>query len=231
VYLARRGAAAGGPTPAMRAYEETAGYYGIPSIDLATLAEAAVRAGTVSWSGEAGPALTRDGTHHTPIAAEVLGEPFARAFLELIAASTTAAAAAPQRALRDAFLAGAYREPASRYLAGGEWVTGVPHNHAERNAEAYGADVAEALAVGAKLRLHFDGSWAHIWALGDGMLSIAVAGHGQPYSARVTSGAAWGFVTLVPLLPAGHHVIEVTVTALPVVFGDVYFCGGRTVGA
>jgi lysophospholipase L1-like esterase len=230
VYLATNGAAANGPSPAMRAYEETADYYGFPSIDVATLTEAVIASGAASWNGEAGPALTFDGTHHNPIAADLLGKPFAAALLELIAASAPLRQPAAVRPIRSPFFAGAYREPASRYLAGGEWATGVPHNHDARNAEAYGLDVAQAMAPGATLRLHFEGELAHIWAMGNGTLSIAIAGDPQPYTAPVTSGEQWNFVALVPLLPPGHHVVEVRVTALPVVFGDVFFSGERALG-
>ena len=230
VYLAASGAAANGPTPAMRAHEETAAYYGFPSIDVATLTEALIASGAASWKGERGPALTHDGVHHNPIAADLLGTPFAQALLDLIAASAPPHAVPAVRAVRDPSFIGAYREPASRYLAGGEWATGVPHNHDVRNAEAYGLDVAQALAPGATLRLHFDGALAHIWAMGNGTLSISVTGDERRYTAPVNSGEQWNFVALVPRLPAGHHIVEVSVTALPVVFGDVFFSGASAGG-
>jgi lysophospholipase L1-like esterase len=230
VYLAASGAAAHGPTPAMRAHEETAAYYGFPSIDLATLTEAVIASGAASWNGESGRALTHDGVHHNPIAADLLGKPFAQALLDLIAASAPPHAVPAVRAVRDHSYSGAYREPASRFLAGGEWATGVPHNHDVRNAEAYGLDVAQAMAPGATLRLHFAGELAYIWAMGSGALSIAVAGDSHQYTAPVQSGEQWNFVALVPSLPAGNHVVEVRVTALPVVLGDVFFCGGPAFG-
>ena len=90
VYLAPPGAAAAGPSPAMLAYERVADYYGYPSFDLAGLSEQLVAGGRASWTeaaGGPGPALTSDGIHHTAAVAELLGEPFAAAFVELLRAS------------------------------------------------------------------------------------------------------------------------------------------------
>ena len=78
VYLALHGTAAGGPTPAIEAYENIADHYGIPSIDLAALSEDLVARGQAIWFGDETRALTVDGIHHGPAAAGLLGDPFAR---------------------------------------------------------------------------------------------------------------------------------------------------------
>ncbi len=195
VYLAPRDLAAAGATVAMRAYEETAEYYGIPSIDLATYTEALIAAGAASWTGEGAPALTHDGVHHNPLAAELLGIPFAAACVRLIGAST---AARRERAIRSDFFAGASCAPATRYVSGGAWATGVPPNHDVRNADAYRGAVAQANAPGATLRVPFRGRRAEVWAMGNGRLTIALDGGPPSFTTEIANGPAW---TIVPLTP------------------------------
>jgi lysophospholipase L1-like esterase len=65
-------------------HDAVAGYFGWPSIDLASLAHELVERGAAEYTGDSPRALTRDGTHHTPAAAELLGRPFAAAFVDAV---------------------------------------------------------------------------------------------------------------------------------------------------
>jgi lysophospholipase L1-like esterase len=222
VYLAQQGVAAAGPSPAMLVHETIAEYYGFPSIDLATLTETLVAAGTVSWDGNGAPALTTDGVHHTALAQELLGRPFASAFIELMRASTTPRPPPPP--IRDPRFSRAWRVPASRYLAGGSWATGIPKNHESRNAEAYAEDVAVASATDAVLRLEFAGAQAFVWAAGAGTLRVSEAGR-APFLLDVAGGEQWNLYALTPDWDDGGHTIEVAVTKCPVVLGDLFLVG------
>lgn len=223
VYLAQRGAAADGPSPAMRVHEEIAGYYGLPSIDLATLTEGLVAAGAASWSGEHGPALTVDGVHHGPAAEELIGAPFAAALLELLAASTEPHP--PARPVRDRTLSVAWREPASRYIAGGSWGRGLPRDHESRIVEAYTENVAAAIEPGGVLRIPFEGRQAFVWALGMGVITAAFPDRPERFHVPVESGNRWRLRALMPLWAPGSYVLEATVAQLPVVLGDLFFIG------
>jgi len=41
----------------------------------------------------------------------------------------------------------------------------------------------------------------------------------------IAAGNWWTYVQLVSPLPPGHHVVEVIVREVPVIFGDVFFVG------
>jgi hypothetical protein len=222
VYLAQPGVAAAGPSPAMLVHEELADYYGVPSIDLARLTEDVVASGAASWHGDGGPALTSDGIHHTEIAAELLGQPFAEALVELIAASGTPRPAAPP--VRDTRFSVAWREPATRFLAGSGWATGLPKNHDSRNAEAYADAIALASTVDATLRFAFTGAQAFIWAAGSGTLRVERRG-AEPLDVAVAGGDHWDLYALIPEREDGLHEIEVRVTACPVALGDIFLVG------
>jgi lysophospholipase L1-like esterase len=223
VYFAQRGAAATGPSPAMRIHEEIAAYYGIPSIDLATLTESLVAAGTASWSGDGAPALTTDGVHHAPLAAELLGGPFAAAFIELLRASTSAPPSA--RTIRDVTLRSAWRAPASQYIAEGKWGRGLPRDHEARIVEAYTENVAAAMEPGAMLRIPFTGRQVFVWALGLGTLTASFPGRPERFHVPVESGDRWRIRALMPRWDAGDYVLEATVAQTPVVLGDLFFAG------
>jgi hypothetical protein len=223
VYLAQAGAAAGGPTAAMTAYERVAAYHRFPSFDLATLSERLVAAGTVGWTGDGTPALTYDGVHHTALAEELLGQPFAAAFVDLLHAST--AVPGPPRPVSDRSLSGAWRAPASRSLGSGSWGVGLPHNHDSRNAQAYEDDVAEALAPEATLVVPFEGSRVLAWVMGSGTVRVSLEGWAEQRLLDVAASRAWNLVDLSPALPGGSYVLHVTVLEPPVVFGDIYVIG------
>jgi lysophospholipase L1-like esterase len=223
VYLAPAGTAAGGPTAAMRAYERTADYYGTPSFDLASLSEQLVAAKTVSWTGDGAPALTSDGIHHTALAEDVLGAPFAAAFVRLLCASGSLPETAP-RPVRDRSLSGAWRAPASRYLGTGSWAVGFPHNHDGRNAQAYEDEVAEALAPEATLVVPFEGARLLMWAVGSGTIRWNFEGRPGHEVLDIRSGR-WQIHSITASPPVGRHVLRVTVMAAPIVFGDIYVVG------
>lgn len=223
VYLAPRGVAAAGPSPAMRVHEEIADYYGIPSIDLATFTEAVIASGAASWSGEGAPALTVDGVHHAELAAGLLGIPFAEAIVELVRASTTPRPAEPP--IRDLTLSGAWREPASRYIAEGKWGRGKLSDHETRIVEAYTENVAAAMEPGAKLRIPFRGRQAYVWAMGQGTITASFAGRPERFHVPVESGERWRIRALMPMWEPGDYELEATVAQTPVILGDLFFVG------
>ncbi len=214
VYFAPHGAAAGGPTAGMRLHEEVADYYGLPSIDLTQCADDAVASGV---------ALTVDGVHHAPVAADALGRPFAGALLELLRASTAAPQPAP--AARDALFAHAWSAPASQFIAKGRWSVGPFDEREPPVVDAYVKDVAAAAEPGAMLRIPFRGAWVFAWALGNGGLTSAFPGRPERYPVVVDSGDRWRLLTLIPQVAAADYVLEVTVTGTPVVFGDIFVVG------
>lgn len=223
VYLAPAGVAAAGPSTAARIYEEIAAYYGFPSFDLAGLSERLVREGRAVWAGSPGPALTTDGVHHADAAADLIGQPFAAAFLDLLRASDHAPAG--PRPVRDLSLARTARTAASAHLTSGRWATGRPPNHESRNCEAYDGEVAEALEAGASAEFPFDGTQAFLWAMGMGTLRITLRGSPFFHRIEVRSGGAWSFLTLCSPQPSGSHAIGVTVLELPLVLGDLFVVG------
>jgi lysophospholipase L1-like esterase len=218
VYLAPRGVAAAGPSPAMRVHEEIADYYGIPSLDLATFTEDLIASGAAAW-----PTLTVDGVHHAEAAEELLGVPFANALLELMQASC-----APRplpRPIRDNTMAGAWREAASRYIAEGKWGRGLPSNHETRIVEAYTENVALAMEAGGKLRIPFTGRQAYVWAMGQGTLTVSFPDRPERFHVPVESGERWRIRALMPMWDSGEYVLEATVAVTPVVLGDLFFVG------
>jgi lysophospholipase L1-like esterase len=218
VYLAPRGVAAAGPSPAMRVHEEIAEYYGIPSIDLATFTEELITSGAAGW-----PVLTVDGVHHAEAAEELLGVPFAHALLGLMRASTDPRPV--PRPIRDRTMAAAWREPASRYISEGKWGRGLPSDHEARIVEAYTENVALAMEAGGKLRIPFTGRQAYVWAMGQGTLTVSFPGRPERFHVPVESGERWRIRALMPMWEPGEYVLEATVAATPVVLGDLFFVG------
>jgi lysophospholipase L1-like esterase len=219
VYLAPPGQAAAGPTPAMRAWEAVAERFGFPSIDVASPLEAAVAAGAADWEGPAG--LTHDGVHYTPLAAEVVGRPFAAALADLVQASR---AQVPVRVEAGATpFERTARAPAAAFVTGGNWAIGMPHNHDRRNAEAYDDRAAHAVSDGATLRIVANGLHVFAWVLGLGRLEIVR--DGEYRSSIAVDTAAWNSITLATAMPAGTHTLEVAVHGGAVVLGDVLVAG------
>jgi lysophospholipase L1-like esterase len=228
VYLAAPGAAAGGPSPAMRAHEAAAGYYGFPSFDLATLSEGLVAAGTAGWTAGELPALTRDGVHHSEAAAGLIGAPFAAAFAELLHASDGPPAV--PRPVRDRSLARTTRVPVAGLQKAGPWSSGRPPNHDTRNCDAYDGDAAQPMVVQSAFRLRFDGTHAYLWAMGDGMLEIAIGGIAERFNLEVRSGPEWSFHPISPMLAPGEHLLDAVALRLPLVLGDLFIVGGPSAG-
>ena len=198
------------------ALDEVADYYGLPSIDTTRCADDLIAGGAE---------LTVDGVHHAPIAASTsLGHPFADALLELIAASTAPRPPAP--VARDPLFAHAWSAPASQFIAKGRWSVGPFDEREPPSVDAYVENVAAAAEPGAMLRIPFRGTWVFAWALGNGALTSAFPGRPERYPVVVDSGDRWRLLTLIPpVAAASDHVLEVTVTGTPVVFGDVFVVG------
>ena len=227
VYLAPPGVAAAGATAAMRAYDEVADYYGFASFDLAAWSERLVAEGRAAWMAGSAPALTTDGIHHTETAAELIGGPFAEAFVRLLDVS---GAAGPPRPGRDRSLVQTARTPVADQPFAGQWATGIPPNHAERTCEAYDDRVAEPRAPGAAFRLRFEGTRVLLWAMGNGALEIGLDGSSDRYRVEVRSGPGWSIHTITPPLAPGEHMLEATALELPLVLGDLFVVGSLTGG-
>ena len=228
VYLAPPGVAAAGPSPAMLAYERVAGYYGFPSFDLAGLSEELVASGRAAWTGGSGPVLTTDGIHHSEAAAELLGGPFAAAFLELLERSSGPAPA--PKPPRDRSLFDTARLPISALPRTGDWSFGVPPNHEARTCEAYDREVAQPNAPGAAFRVTFAGTQVFLWAMGRGAFETVLAGAPERHRVEVGSGPAWSIHRISPRLAPGEHELAVTALELPLVFGDVFVIGRAPAG-
>ena len=220
---------------AVRAHEAIADYYGFPSFDLIALSERLASEGHV---------LTFDGTHHSDSAAELLGRPFAEAFIELLRESS---ALQPRvvptpdelcgdelcnldylplsRMVRD--LRRARRAPAASF-AGRGWTTAPADAEHERtrNAAGYVDDIAHAQEIGASLTIGFHGTHALAWALETGgALRVEVDGRGHDLQLSAREPQTWYAFPLTPDLHDGEHAVTVRVTALPVVLGDIYVIG------
>lgn len=221
VLLVPLGAAAAGPNATMRIHEERASHYGFPTFDLATLTERLVADGSVPWTGEGG--LTTDGVHHSERAVELIGGPFALAFVELLGASNHPAA--EPRPVLDHSLARLARTPVAAHRASGSWVTGVPPNHATRNCEAYDDLVAQPLEAGATFRVSFDGTLVYLWAMGMGAIETTILGTGVRNRVEINSGSEWSFHAISPVLAAGQYALEATALELPLVLGDLFIIG------
>ncbi|HEV8021709.1 MAG TPA: SGNH/GDSL hydrolase family protein [Candidatus Lustribacter sp.] len=229
VYLAPPGVAAAGPSPAMSAYERVADDYGYPSFDLAGLSEALVAQGRASWTGGPGPALTSDGIHHTAAVAELIGEPFAAAFIQLLRASE-GLPPRPARPPGDLSLAQTARVPVAGQPKAGTWATGVPPNHAVRTAEAYDREVAEPQSPGASFRVRFEGTRVLVWAMGRGAFETSIQGSTGRYRVEVGSGPGWSIHTITPPLAPGSYELEAVALELPLVFGDLFVVGRLSAG-
>lgn len=223
VYLAPAGVAAGGPSAAMRVYEEIAGYYRFPSFDLATLSEQLVAGGRAAWTGAGEGVLTSDGFHHTAAASELLGAPFATAFVELLRDSDRPPP--DPRPVLDRSLLQTARTAVADHRVSGPWTTGVPARHETRNCEAYDGEAAEPLAPGAAFRLRFEGTRAFVWAMGTGALEIVVAGLPARHRIDVRSSSGWTLHTITPTLPLGTYDVEGVALELPLLLGDLFVIG------
>ena len=222
---ARAGTAADGPTRAMNIYEEVADYYGIASIDLATLTERLVAAGDVSWTGAGAPALTVDGVHHAPIVADALGIPFAQTFVDLLHAST--APRPPERPVRDPILAHACGvRPHRSSMRIGSWGRGALQG-GETQFQAYNENVAAATEPGATLRVPFTGRQAYAWLMGVGPISVRLNGVDEVFEIEIASIDTWILRPLMPLIEARDLVLEITAAGAPVIFGDLYSSARR----
>jgi lysophospholipase L1-like esterase len=222
VYLALPGTADEGPTPAMCAYEAVADAYGIPSFDLARLAEGLVAQRRAIWYGDGAPALTVDGIHHGPAAAELLGEPFAAAFLELLEAPGDGPA---RRAPRSDALTTVTRTRAADRLSSGVWEV-----RALRAAERRGAGIdeeglAEARESGASLRVKFAGTNAFAWVSGWGVLGVRIVETDARYRVGVDSAGKWWLCSLMETQPAAPYTLEVIALNAGLLIGDISIAG------
>jgi hypothetical protein len=223
VILAPAGTARFGPSEPMLVHEAIAEYYGIPSFDLATLSEECVASGNATWS-EGSKALTYDGVHHSPWAADVLGVPFARAFVELIDASlqlqerhlpasgSSELVRADRRSLRG--------------IADAAWSIDAPAAAISFNPGAYLDVIACALREGASFQFDFTGKHVQLWTLlPGGELSVDVDGQAQTLDLQAKSSSSWELLVLAVDLSEARHRVTGRATRLPVVLGDLYFVG------
>jgi lysophospholipase L1-like esterase len=213
VNFALPGFAAAGPTPAMRAYEDVAERHGIPSIDMATFIEELVASGRATFRGDDDRALTVDGVHHSPGAVQLLGIPFA----------TPVPTAVP--ALRSDALMVVSRTRAADLLSTGAWNV-RPVTAAEiRGAGIDEEGLAEALEVGASLRLAFTGTNAFVWMSGNGALGVRISETGEQFRVAVDARAKWTWCSLMETHPAAHYTLEIFALDAGLLFGDLGIAG------
>lgn len=222
VYLALHGTAAGGPTPAIEAYENIADHYGIPSIDLAALSEDLVARGQAIWFGDETRALTVDGIHHGPAAAGLLGDPFARGFLELLETDGAGAAALPAP---DWALSSVTRVQAADYLSAGAWAVRSASDAERRGAGSGEELLAEALEPGATVRLTFAGTNAFAWVSGSGVLGVRIAETDERYRVGVEADAKWNLRSLIVTHAPARYTLEVIALNAGLLFGDFGLVG------
>jgi lysophospholipase L1-like esterase len=223
VYLALPGLAAAGPTAAMLAYEEVAQEQGIPSIDLATLCEGLVESGAAVWQGETDRALTGDGVHHAPAAAGFIGEPFARAFLELLA--QPAPELAPAARQLPAGMNAVARVRAADCLSAGVWKVRALEPAEIRGAGIDEEGLAEAVEPGATIQLAFRGTNAYCWASGTGVLGVRVEPIGARYRVGVEAAGKWTLCSLMETHDEMDYKVDVIALNAGLLFGDVGIVG------
>jgi lysophospholipase L1-like esterase len=222
VYLALPGTAGDGPTPAMEAYEAIANDYGIPSIDLARLAEELVAEKRAIWYGEGAVALTVDGIHHAPAAADLLGDPFAAAFLELL--ETPGEGPAARVPCGDA-LTTVTRTRAADRLNSGVWEVRALGEGERRGAGIDEEGLAEAREPGASIRVSFIGTNAFAWVSGSGVLGVRILETDARYRVGVDAVQKWWLCSLMETQPAARYTLEVIALNAGLMIGDLSIAG------
>jgi lysophospholipase L1-like esterase len=223
VYLALPGMAANGPSLAMTAYEAIAHDQGIPSIDLATLSEMLVAGGEADWQGPPERALTVDGVHHGPAAARLLGEPFAEAFLTLLAESNHDSA--PPPGTRQGAMTAVARVRAADCLLNGVWAVRPLQPSEERGAGIDEEGLAEAVQPGATIQLAFHGTNAYCWVSGSGVLGVRIEPIGERYRVGVEAVGKWSLCSLMETQPAAEYKVDVIALNAGLLLGDVGITG------
>lgn len=223
VYLALPGRAAGAPDPAMTAYESVADYHSIPSIDLATLSEELVERRLAVWRGEGVRALTVDGVHHGPDAADLLGDPFADAFVQLLFG--VPGPPTSQKPPRIDALTPVSRVRAADHLKSGVWAVRPLRPGEERGAGIDEEGAAEALQPGASVQIAFDGTNAFMWVSGSGVLGVRIAETGASYRIAVDSLSKWMWCSLMETHAGARYTLEIIVLDAGLLLGDISIVG------
>ncbi|MBV8600585.1 MAG: SGNH/GDSL hydrolase family protein [Candidatus Eremiobacteraeota bacterium] len=226
VILQPAGEARNGPSEAMLAHERAADVYGFPSFDLATHAERLVEEGRATWNGDPATSLTFDGIHHAALSGELLGQPFADAFVELVRDSLrmTESRQVPSRSSP---ASRAHRFSLRPFLEGG-WAIGpaTEEIYCKRNIAAFVDEIAAAGSPGPRLHLSFTGTVAQVFALGIGGAVRIVADGVETYG-RLSSSEPpqWTLVNLAADVSDARHDVELTVLEAPLVLGDLFVVG------
>jgi lysophospholipase L1-like esterase len=105
VYLARAVDILAGADAPIRVHEAVAALAGISAIDLASVTTQLIASGRACFLGDRPEALTTDGVHHTPFAAQAIGEPFAHALIGILDASGAPGVLAPLPSFAEAVAA------------------------------------------------------------------------------------------------------------------------------
>jgi hypothetical protein len=79
-------------------------------------------------------------------------------------------------------------------------------------------------------RLRFAGTQVYLWAMGRGLLEVAVGGISERFNVEIASGPEWSFHTISPRLPPGEHLLDGVALGLPLVLGDLFIVGGASAG-
>ena len=213
-----------GTATAIALHEAVAAYYNIPSFDLARVMSETLASGRATLRD--GPrALTVDGLHHAPFAAQALGRPFAAALAAVIRDSPSEGPPFPVPL--PAFYHGANRAAVVDIATQGPWQRAKLEGPFAPHAGYY--MLADEVAIGdtgAAFRLEFSGTHLTLWLFSSGG-KLAVGLNGTVQSIDVPFSDPANFIHVMIPLPENRYALDVSVVQGPVVFGDVFFVGER----
>lgn len=227
VQFAAAGEAVRGPTAAMQAQEAIAERYAFPSMDLAAVSEWSVAQELCSWQGPE-RALTTDGVHHSALAEEVVGGPFADAFVALLQSAVGNRPVAPPQ--RTNFYH-ARRIPIATLLSTGDgWRSGPPEEAFAQYGQgpAFIDTVATATRPGAMFRCAYTGTDVILWACTTGG-HLRITLNGTEIEINVPADPIPRFRDYrIGPLPHENRTLIVEALTPNILLGDIFYFGDPT---
>lgn len=208
-------------TLAITAHEAVAEHYGLPTINMAAVAADLVKRGKATLTGGE-QAITIDGVHQTPAAAELLGVPFTDAMLGLF---TGGVVPAPNHAPVASPFERARSASAGTFISDESW-SATPPSSDEEPSGAFSNVIASARTNGATLRFSFTGFYLLMWARKTGgILNVVLDGNARRIALPepAGTGAPWEAVKIP--LNEGQHEVEIVASRLPVILADIFIIG------
>jgi hypothetical protein len=155
---------------ALAAWERIAEHYGVPSIDVAAIANECIASGGARWiapweSDRA--ALTRDGVHLTLDGGRILGEAVAKLIARTIDDTASAAPALPEPLDPEHYAGARFVPPSQVDLDGWDLVSLADKWCAQKRA-VYFNELAEASRIGGTARYEFTGRRGALIFVGNG---------------------------------------------------------------